>query len=97
MAVCGGATVCPPGWHWLFLALTVLGVDAAPILHHEGRGHYLLPGGAAGLRLEYSDAEWKAMAAATELMAALPNRNHIARDDALIQALDSAFARWTSN
>jgi hypothetical protein len=97
MAVCGGATVCPPGWHWLFLALTVLGVDAAPILHHEGRGHYLLPGGATGLRLEYSDAELKAMAAATELMAALPNRNHIARDDALIQALDSAFARWTSN
>ena len=97
MVVCGGVTVCPPGWHWLFLALTVLGCDAAPILHHEGKGRYLLPGGAGGLRSEYSDAELQAMAAATELIAALPNRDHIARDDALITALDHAFARWIAD
>ena len=99
IVVCRGVTVCPPGWQWLFLSLLCLGTDATCILFREGKVYGSVNDMTAmALRAEFNETEIRALLACANLIQALPNRPRLGRDEALIQALDQAFARWiTSN
>ena len=95
IVVCRGVTVCPPGWQWLFLSLLCLDTDATPILFREGKSYASVNDMTAlALRTEFNETEIRALLASVELIRALPNRPRLGRDDALIRALDKAFARW---
>ena len=95
IVVCRGVTVCPPGWQWLFLSLLCLGTDTTCILFREGKSYGSVNDMTAmALRTEFDESEIRALLTSAELIRALPNRPRLGRDDALIRALDKAFARW---
>lgn len=90
MVVCNGVTLCPPGWQWLFLALSCLGCDASCILMSEKRAG----GNVKQVSDEFGDAELAALTEVCGLIQALPHRAHVGRSDDLIDALEKCFARW---
>jgi hypothetical protein len=96
MVVAGGITLLPPGWHWIVLALSCIGVNTSVILETErAKERMERSNSSTESNCVFSEDDISSCRIVSDYLMELPNRR-IGPDEFLIKAINYLFTDWIS-